>query len=186
MQGSYSSSDRTESGIFGRVLASSHSLFTPKRVGFTLAGAFVFAGAAAAIGIGGSQQPSHTKSQNFTVQTSSDNTTGTQNTPTEPQTAADTNSTTTSGTVSNSSSVNVTVNGKNIAVPENGSIHQTVPTEDGNGKSSVSVTASNDSSNSTLNVNISSSNSGTSNSSSHSSSHTVITQNGSTTITNSH
>jgi hypothetical protein len=101
MQGSYSSSDRTESGIFGRVLASSHSLFTPKRVGFTLAGAFV-------------------------------------------------------------------------------------PTEDDNGKSSVSVTASNDSSNSTLNVNISSSNSGTSNSSSHSSSHTVITQNGSTTITNSH
>jgi hypothetical protein len=94
MQGSYSSSDRTESGIFGRVLASSHSLFTPKRVGFTLAGAFVFAGAAAAIGTGGSQQPSHTKSQNFTVQTSSDNTTGTQNTPTEPQAAADTNSTT--------------------------------------------------------------------------------------------
>lgn len=183
MQESHPSSDRQESSAFARFLTSSHSIFTPKRVGFTLAGAFVFTGTAVAIGTGTSNQPVNAKSQNFTVQTSSDNATEPQGTTPEAE-----NPTTTDNTSSTTSNhMNVTVNGQNVAVPENGSVHQTVPTEDSNGQSSVSVSASNNDSNSSLNVNVSSTSStSTSNSKSHSSSHTVITQNGSVSVTNGH
>jgi len=184
MQGSHLSSGSQESSSFARVLASSHSLFTPKRVGFTLAGAFVFAGAAAALNVGGSSQGSASGKQNFTFQSSSDNTAPTEGSGVDPANPAAQSSASSDGSASNTNntSVNVTVNGQSISVPDNGSVHETVPTEDGSGQSSVSVHQSTNKSNSSLNVNVNSSTS-TSGTHSHSSSQTVITQNGKTTVT---
>lgn len=180
MQGTHSSTESPSSSLFASVLANSHSLFTRKRVGFTLAGAFVIVGSAVAMNGGSANQPAKSKQQSFTVQTSTDSTA----TPADPPSnqAASTN-TTAPGSASNSSSTNVqlNVNGQNVDVPQNGSVQKTVPTEDGNGQSSVSVNSSSNSSSSSLNVNISSNSSSTDNGSSSSS--TVISDDGGTTFT---
>jgi hypothetical protein len=171
MQGAHPSTG-SPSSMFASVLASSHSLFTPKRVGFTLAGAFVFVGAAAAMNGGVVGQDTKGKQQNFTVQTATDSTAD----------QASSSGESVPGSTSNTSSTNVqvNVNGQNIAVPENGSVQQTVPTQDGTGQSSVSVKSSNNNSSSSLNVNISSNSSSTGNG--FSSSNTMVSEDGGSTF----
>jgi hypothetical protein len=182
MQGAQPSSGHQSSSIFASALASSRSLFTPKRVGFTLAGAFVFVGAAAAIGNGETDHNPPSKSQNFTVQTSTDNTAAPEEHSDSTANTAQPSNPTSPGSASNSNStdVHVNVNGQSIDVPDNGSVSTTVPSQDGTGQSSVKVNSSQNSSSSSLNVDISSS---SNSSSSSSSSHTSITQNGGTTHT---
>jgi hypothetical protein len=70
----------TTSGQFTRALLHSNSLFTPKRVGFTLAGAFVCAGAALTLSGGvssantGSNQVKTRTAQNSNIDTQPSNT----------------------------------------------------------------------------------------------------------------
>jgi hypothetical protein len=186
MQGAQSSSGQQSSSTFASALARSRSLFTPKRVGFTLAGAFVFAGAAAAVSHDETGHHSTSKSQNFTVQTTTDGSSSApEQVPDAEAGAAQPSDSTSSGSASNSNStsVQVNVNGQNIDVPDNGSVSTTVPSQDGTGQSSVNVNSSQNNSSSSLNVNISS-NSNSSNGSS--SSHMSITQSGGTTHTSTH
>jgi hypothetical protein len=185
MQGAQSSSGHQSSSIFASALASSRSLFTPKRVGFTLAGAFVFAGAAAAMSNGEADRSASSRHQNFTVQTSTDSAVGPEDTSNSTDDTAQPNSPVNSGSASNSNStdVQVNVNGQIIDVPDNGSVSTTVPSQDGSGQSSVSINSSQNNDSSSLDVNVSS-NSSSSNGSS--SSHMSITQNGGTTHTSTH
>jgi hypothetical protein len=53
----------------------------------------------------------------------------------------------------NSSTTQVTVNGQIIPVPENGSVHQTVPTPDGTGSTNVDINSSLSDSNTTVTTN---------------------------------
>ena len=183
MQGSRQSTGSQSSSTFADALANTHTLFTPKRVGFTLAGAFVLAGAAAFANTAGNQDVD-TPSRSITVQSSASDTTQPESSSTDPETSASTDQST-AGAASSTSSTNVqvNVNGQSIAVPENGSVQKTVPTSDGTSQSSVSVNSSSNSSGTSLNLNVSSNSTSSDNSSgSFSSSSTVVTQNGGTTF----
>jgi hypothetical protein len=179
MQGTHPSNGSQSSNMFASVLASSHSLFTPKRVGFTLAGAFVLAGSAAAMSGGANPQHAKPAPQTLTVQTSADNTAGSENSSSATTDAA---TTVDGSTAQNTDTTNVQlhVNGQNIDVPANGSVQQSVPTQDGSGTSSVSINASNNNSSSSLNVNISSNSSSSGNS--FSSSSTMVSEDGGSTF----
>ncbi len=133
MQGS-STSGQQSSNNFSSALQHANSLFTFKRVSYTVAGAFVFAGAAvAAQASTPSAQPKQPVKATQVLTTQSD-TAGSAPKVNDSQAS---NSATSSTNVSASTSsdgtpkVSVTVNGQDMAVPQNGSTQQTVTNTDG-------------------------------------------------------
>lgn len=139
--------------FFSTVLQQTHSLFTAKRVGYTVAGAFAFVGTAAALSFATSSElptnspgKQHLTVQNVPTPQPSQSTT---NSPAE-----DSNSAAPSapGSASNQSNndIDVNVNGQDIPVPENGTTHRTVTSSDGS-HTSVDITSNSSSSGSAAN-----------------------------------
>lgn len=160
--------------FFSSVLQQTHAILTPKRAGFTLLSAFAFVGAAAGVSMAIGPNSSPPQSPSYTIQKASTPDSGSTS-PLPADTAANTPpaSSDSSGSTHH---VQLNVNGRNIAVPQNGSVQQTVPTTSGTGQSSVSVNSSSNDSSSSLNVNISTNSTTTGDSSSSSS--TFISQDG--------
>lgn len=152
----------------GAVFAGLGHFFTPKRVGLAAAGTLAFLGTGAAFNSPSASLPAlHAKDSSSSVSL-----------PGPVQSLS-----VTGGASSSGNKVKVNVNGKDIPVPDNGSVQQTVPTSDGSGNSTVTVNSNqggsfNDSS-SSLNVTI---NSSSTTSGGSSSSSTMITDDGGTTI----
>lgn len=139
-----------KASFFSSIVRQIHTLFVPKRVGYTVAGAFAFAGAATTLNI--SAPPKNPATTPFYVVQKA-NAASTQ--PKQP--GADNSATTKlafSAATSNSSSaqqdVQLHVNGQNIPVPANGTTRQTVTNSDGS-QTSVNATSSTDSQGNTSN-----------------------------------
>jgi len=166
MQGSKSSQNHSSS-IFSSALAHSASILTPRRLGYTVAGAFVFVGAAVTLhGSSAANQGQNPNPQDFSVQAST--------VPPPDTTSSDTTSGGASSSTSFSSStsgsghtkVQLNVNGRDIPVPANGSTEQTVTSQDGNTQTTVTTNSSTQGdaqnvSSSNFSVNVSSSSSST-------------------------
>lgn len=143
MQGSKSSQHHSSS-IFGSALAHSTSILTPRRLGYTVAGAFVFVGAAVTLhgSSSAANQGQSPNPQDFSVQAST--------VPPPDTTSSDTTSGGASSSTSFSSStsgsghtkVQLNVNGRDIPVPANGSTQQTVTSQDGNTQTTVTTNSS--------------------------------------------
>lgn len=163
-------SDRSP-GVFSSVLHQLRELLTPKRVGYSLAGAFVLAGTAAMAG--GASHPqapaAHLNSQSNSQNTDSSTTGSPANNdaaakPAPPDTTAPSTPTTThfsaNSSADGSQAVHLDVNGQPVAVPSNGSVHHSQTNQDGshttidaNGNSTTNGGSSSQSS-SSFNVNI--------------------------------
>lgn len=172
MQEPQSSASRSSS-IFSSALAHSASILTPRRVGYTVAGVFMFAGAAAVMN-GAAANPgtsANTKTQHFSVQTQSHTSGDTAAADGSQQSAAGSSSSTnfsadTSG--GGTAHVQLNVNGQDIPVPTSGSTSQTIvngngstTTVDVNGNTSTQGASSNQTSTHfSLDVHSSSSSSG--------------------------
>lgn len=133
MQG-FSTSGQQPSNVFSTALQHASSLFTFRRVSYTLAGAFVFAGAAVAVqATNPSEQPKQSVKASQVLNSSS-NTAPSATTPSNSDSAA---SASTSTNVSATTSANgtpqvsVSVNGEDLAVPQNGSTQHTTTNPDG-------------------------------------------------------
>lgn len=132
----FSASDHTPD-FFSSALHHSNSLFTPKRIGYGLAGAFVLAGAALALNNSGAASQTPPKPQTYILH-SSTNTSDTPDaipadTPEGQTSAGATTRTTFSATTNGNGTTNthLNVNGQDIPVPQSGSTSQTITNSNG-------------------------------------------------------
>lgn len=123
-------------------------LFTLKRIGYTVAGTFAFAGAAVAVNSRTNTANPSVPTRAFTVQQAktgpTDNTVpgnqvGAASSTVQSKFSVQAN---VSGSGTAASNVQVNVNGQNIPVPANGSVQRTVTSSDGSQTTSVSATNS--------------------------------------------
>lgn len=158
MQESQFSVHNQSAGVLAGALHHIRSVFTPRRLGYTLAGAFVFAGAAVVMNSGtASHHAVESKNDGFDAQTSSSNQASQSNndrtiTSSPSSTSTDFSSSTSSDGTTNTS---LNVNGQDIDVPSNGSTHHTVTNSDG---SQTTVDVSGDSTSQSSSSNTSHSN----------------------------
>ncbi len=134
----------------------------------------------------GSSNSTQTTTVKSTVQTDSASSNPAENLTDNTASSNEVNASVNAGVAGSANDVKVTVNGQDVAVPENGSTQRTVPTADGIGQTSVNVTnngSAGNSSSSSLNVNVNSNSS--SSTSGFSSQSTIVTQNGGTTFVTS-
>lgn len=160
--------------FFSSVLQQTYAALTPKRAGFTLLSAFAFVGAAAGVNMAIGPSSSPPQSPNYTIQKAT--TPNMDNTSLLPANTTANAPPAGSGNSGSTHNVQLNVNGRNIAVPQNGSVQQTVPNTSGTGQSSVSVNSSSNDSSSSLNVHVSTNSTTTGDGSSSSS--TFISQDG--------
>lgn len=165
---------RTSDGRTSLTSLSVRHIITPRRTGITIAGAFACVGIASAINMGAASgsnkanqsQPEHTvqlkleKKASSTTEPSSADTSP----PPAPKQHVQSSvtfqqSTTSQGNETPTTTHKVTVNGKNVPVPSNGTVKKVITDKDGN--TSVNISSStngsaNNSSSSSISVNVSS------------------------------
>jgi hypothetical protein len=143
MQGFESTTGPQQSNLFASALHQANSLFTSKRVGYSVAGAFVIAGAATLYASTSATNTSSTRVNGYSVHTATDSSTQPATgsvPPIAPSVSTDT-TVSAASTTGSSPEVHMSVNGQTITVPSNGTTQQTVTNPDGS-QTSINATSS--------------------------------------------